>query len=179
MDVRTVLSKALEDEGCLFSDAGIPGICIENVLKNRSICENNRCGCYGVTWSCPPGVCLPEECAPMVASYQSACIMHKVYVRGTEDIEEFGRSFQSLCRKAKHILEDSGFDALVLSDGRCSFCDECSYPGPCRHPGECLPSVSGMGIDMGAYLGSAGMDFVFDDDVITLYGIILAHAHSR
>jgi predicted metal-binding protein len=63
---------------------------------------------------------------------------------------------------------------MPLADGGCKYCGECSYPNdPCRFPDQRVSSISCYGILMEEYMKAQNIDFTFEKDSVTLYGLIM------
>ena len=145
--------------------------------RGLALCKENRCGCYGLTWGCPPGAPGKDEVKEILSRYPEALVLFKKFqVSDMKDKEEFAiisKRFQDSIRSISLAARSAGIDNSPLGDGGCTFCEKCSYPEPCRFPDRKVVSVSAMGIDMETFLGSIGIEFEFRKDSITLYGIIL------
>ncbi len=175
---RGRVEDELRGRGCdILFGAVPPRTCQGTLERNRELCASNVCGSYGTNWGCPPGSGTAEECIGNLRSYGSAAIVIKRFPEtdpGDPDLmASIGKDFQDACRAAKHMMEECGHRCLVLSDGGCMYCDVCRYPDPCPHPGEITPAVSGYGIDVESYLRELGVGFRFEEDAVTLYGIVL------
>jgi predicted metal-binding protein len=169
---RNALSMGIE-----ITDASPPRSTAGSVKIFRTKCEENLCGSYNKSWTCPPAVGTPVECAERLTDFDNAVILVNKYkgvdVNCTETMDKIGSEHEGRCRSVKHLFINAGFEELTLSGGPCTFCGTCLYPDPCPFPEERISSASGYGIDVGEYLRSNGMDFDFKKGEVTLYGIIL------
>ena len=146
--------------------------------KCRELCSQNLCGAYGTSWGCPPGVGTEKECLNTVRKFSNAVVLIKKFdnidISDLKSLETLGSGHQELCRRFWNALRKEGYDALPLSDGGCRYCKKCSYPDePCRFPDQIVTSISCYGIMMEDYMKSQNIDFKFEKDSMTLYGLIL------
>lgn len=173
------IHSAIRKEGFGYTDiVKAPRSDTETGLKFRKICETNRCGTYNTSWTCPPAVGPVDECIDAMHGYDDCIIVTKTFedvdMNDSASLKRMADIHQSGCRRIKHAFMDEGFDVLALTDGACNFCGSCTYPdAPCRSPEEKVPSVSGYGIDMGEYIPKSGLEFSFEKDRITFYGLML------
>lgn len=161
-----------------FKRIGVPSPNNETISKCRELCEQNLCGAYGVTWGCPPGVGSEKDCLSLVKRYSKAAVIMKRFddldFNDMEHMHKLQVDHQELCRRFGNAMRKAGYDVLPLADGKCEYCGDCSYPDdPCRFPEQKVPSVSSYGIKMDEYLPSQGIDFTFEKNGMTLYGIML------
>ncbi|MDR1404888.1 MAG: DUF2284 domain-containing protein [Candidatus Methanoplasma sp.] len=165
-------------KGYSFRKIGMPNPDMNTISECRVLCEQNLCGVYGLTWGCPPGVGSGEECLAAVASFSKAALITRKYEKidtgDKELLERLGIEHREVCRRFGNALRREGFRVLPLADGGCRYCRECTYPGsPCRFPDQRVPSISGFGIFMDKYMKSQNIDFSFEKNSATLYGLIL------
>jgi len=176
MNFDRIKDKAAS-EGMTLIEATVPVSTNDSIKMFRKKCEENLCGHYGKSWTCPPAVGSPEECASELLGFDKAVIMFKRYenidVKDRKVLESVIRTHHVSCRAIKRMFAEEGLGELTLCDGPCKFCDVCSYPDPCPYPKEQIPSVSGYGIDMEKYLGSNGIELKFSGNEVTFYGIVL------
>ena len=158
----------------------IPSVTNDDILRFRKLCEDNLCGNYGTSWTCPPHCGSTDECMSVVASFRYADVLIREFrgydVNDEKSMEEMMDTFRSECREIKCRLIDDGADVMAFADGPCRYCgDDCSVKKDekCPFPEKQLPSVSGYGINMKTYIESLGESFGFSEDKITLYGIFL------
>ena len=168
-------------DGCrIIRKAPTPSVTKDDILRFRKLCEDNLCGNYRTSWTCPPYCGTMDECMDKINSYRYADILVRDFqgydIENEKEIEEMMDSFRSECRNIKCKLIEKGADVLALADGPCRYCGEnCSVKidKECPFPDKQLPSVSGYGVDMERYIRSLGESFGFSKDRITLYGIFL------
>ena len=164
-------------EGVFCKEAEAPRNDIPLVETFRAKCAENLCGMYGTCWSCPPGI-PAEEAVSMVVSRPKAVLLWKRYENVDFSdkalLSEQSTGFQEMCRRFGNALRRKNVpDVLILGDGSCNYCGKCAYPDPCRYPDQRVVSISGLGIEMETYIPAQGLDFSFENDTYTLYGIIL------
>ncbi len=174
--LRDILSRPdLSGFECLFTTA--PAVDVPQVRKYRILCAENKCGCYGTNWGCPPGSCTEQEASDMISRYSEAVVFHRRFEipEGADRAfyDRISKMCQEYIRKVSLVARSEGVDNLPVGDGGCTYCGKCSYPEPCRYPDRRVISISGMGIDMENYLGERGMEFSFEDGAVTLYTMIL------
>lgn len=174
------LKRDVRGKGIELSDVvKAPRSDTETAERFRDICRTNKCGNYGVSWTCPPAVGPLEQCLEQMGSYDNAVISKMFFgnidIGNGSQLKEIADKHQRSCREVMWMFRDEGFDTLVLTDGACNYCERCTYPDgePCRHPEQRIPSVSGYGIDMGKYIPESGLEFQFSNDSVTFYGIVL------
>ena len=157
---------------------GPPAPTDETMSKCRELCGQNLCGTFNANWGCPPGVGSEKECLSLVKRYFDAAVIMRRYdgidLKDKTITDRIVKDHQELCRRFGNVLRKNGYDVLPLADGGCTYCGTCSYPdSPCRFPDQRITSVSCYGILMDEYMGSQGVDFTFEKESMTLYGIML------
>lgn len=179
--IEDVWSRMSEDplaQGYSFKRIGTPEPNEDTMSKCRELCQQNLCGAYNVTWGCPPGIGSPSECLSKVKDYSHAAVIIRKFenldLNDNALIESIASDHQEMCRRFGNVLRNSGYDVLPLADGGCKYCGDCSYPDdPCRFPDQMVSSISCYGILMDEYMGSQGIDFTFEKNGMTLYGLML------
>ena len=172
------IKAAMGKKNISFVVAKSPRSTVESAIKFRKLCEQNKCGTYNKSWTCPPAVGNVEDCVKKLEDYNDAVIITNTFknlnMEDLDGLKKMMKSHQDLCRDVKKMFQDEGFDELTLTDGACTYCKECTYPDKsCKHPDKKVPSVSGFGIDMGEYIPTTGLTFEFKNDEATLYGLVL------
>lgn len=164
-------------EGYAMKHTSPPAPDRNSLADCRKLCEDNLCGCYDTNWSCPPGAGTECECLEKIGKYSECVVIFKKFenidLNDKEKVDEIAVYHQDLCRRFGNLLRSNGYSVLALADGKCRFCGICSYPEPCIFPDQMVPSVSSFGIDMESYMKSQNIDFCFEKDALTLYGLIL------
>lgn len=143
------------------------------------LCRQDLCGCYGRSWSCPPG--WTERMDSLGARFSEAALLERTYGIDPGDREAVAAASEDMHRALRAVTADlrsRGIPALGLADGRCGYCGVCAYPEPCRFPEQLVPSISAAGIDIGEVLRGIGRPFAFREDGVTLCGIVL-HGDAR
>lgn len=144
----------------------------------RRICESNACGCYGKTWSCPPGFGSYEECKAFCLSYENAFLFTGKYdLEDSYDYDgmmEAREQFQDLSRKIRRYWKEKCGVCVLLGNGGCTLCKSCTYPDqPCRRPDEMLPSLEGYGVLVNRLAEKAGVHYINGKDTVTYFAAIL------
>ena len=166
-----------EFSGFSYTFAPAPRTEPDQVKEFRKLCAENRCGCYGTTWGCPPGSCSESEAAELINRFSQCMIVSRRYpvadMNDKSALEKISKEVQNNIRNIAVVARSEDIECLPLGDGGCTYCGECNYPEPCRYPDRKVISISGMGIDMEKYLGEQGIKFSFEKDAVTLYAFIL------
>ena len=139
----------------------------------RRMCEENRCGQYGKTWACPPGVGSFEECRDRCLAFPRAMVFSGCYeLEDCFDAEGMARGhgeFAKSCAALRSRLEG---EFLLLSNEGCGRCARCTYPdAPCRFPDSVAASVEGYGIFVYELAKSAGLRYKNPGDTVTYFGM--------
>lgn len=153
----------------------------EIVFSNevRRLCEQNVCGGYGTTWTCPPAVGTIEECKEKCLKYTKALVFSaKFSLEDSFDYEGMvhGQSeFKKVSDRLASLMEEKQLsDFLLLSNEGCMRCKECTYPHkPCRFPEKLFPSVESYGIMVNALAKSAKINYVNGQNTVTYFGLLL------
>lgn len=169
-------TDALRDmdlDGFSVRETGLPAYDEDMVIRCQGLCRDNLCGKYGTNWACPPG--FSEHMDTLSEQYDSALLLSRTFVcdpRDRDAVEECNSMMKATLRSVVEHLRSAGIGCRGFSDGGCDLCQTCAYPDPCRFPDRVMPSVSAIGIDMGAYLESVGERFEFRDDSVTFYFLV-------
>lgn len=169
-------TDALRDmdlDGLSVRETGLPAYDEDMVIRCQSLCKDNLCGKYGTNWACPPG--FSEHMDSLSEQYDSTLLLSRTFAcdpRDRDAVEECNSVMKATLRSVVEHLRSAGIECRGFSDGGCDLCQTCAYPDPCRFPDRVMPSVSAIGIDMGAYLESVGERFEFRDDSVTFYFLV-------
>ena len=144
----------------------------------RDMCASNRCGLYGKTWTCPPGVgdwaFLRDECH----AYAHALVFTSKHVLEDdfdfEGITAAGTHHKQLDRALDGMLRNLDIPHRLYSAGGCSLCSSCTYPSaPCRHPEQVHRSMEACGIDVGALAKKCGLRYNNGPQTVTYFSMIV------
>ena len=144
----------------------------------RKMCEDNRCGCYGTTWSCPPGCGDLEACKQKALSFDKAMLFtYAVKMEDPFDYEAIQEGSKQLRRIGLELREkmwkDAGVKRVLLSlPGRCAECETCQYPNPCAFPDRQYASPEAMGMWVSEICGQAGVAYNNGKNTITYVGLV-------
>lgn len=169
-------TDALRDmdlDGFSVRETGLPAYDEDMVIRCQGLCRDNLCGKYGTNWACPPG--FSEHMDSLSEQYDSTLLLSRTFAcdpRDRDAVEECNSMMKATLRSVVEHLRSAGIECRGFSDGGCDLCQTCAYPDPCRFPDRVMPSVSAIGIDMGAYLESVGERFEFRDDSVTFYFLV-------
>lgn len=169
-------TDALRDmdlDGFSVRETGLPAYDEDMVIRCQSLCKDNLCRKYGTNWACPPG--FSEHMDSLSEQYDSTLLLSRTFAcdpRDRDAVEECNSVMKATLRSVVEHLRSAGIECRGFSDGGCDLCQTCAYPDPCRFPDRVMPSVSAIGIDMGAYLESVGERFEFRDDSVTFYFLV-------
>lgn len=146
--------------------------------KVRYICRT-ECDRYGKSWSCPPAVGEVRECKEHCQSYEYALIF--TTLAEVSDIADMSETLQTRFAHEKIVKEvcrriaAMGEDYFALSSESCALCDHCAYPDTCRHADYMLPCIESQGILVTAAAESCGIEYFYDSNTVTWYGILFFH----
>lgn len=146
----------------------------------RTLCQANRCGKYGRSYTCPPAVGPVEELIARAGEYPSAALYQTV-ARLEDSFDYEGM----MAAKAAHFdcsrqiqrellsLSEKGF--LHLSAGSCNLCPKCAIEEgqPCRSPAYALHSMEAYGIFVSRTAAGFGLPYINGENTVTYFGLIL------
>ncbi len=141
------------------------------------MCETNRCGHYGCTWACPPGVGTIEECKERIQRYTNAFVFTTKYdIEDSFDYEgmvEGGKWHDQVSQKIIKLWKNYCHEFLALTHEGCSKCKDCTYPdAPCRFPEDLHPSIEAYGIEAYPLCERAKVKYNNGANTVTYIGCI-------
>jgi predicted metal-binding protein len=156
----------------------IPASDIELKASVRKMCEQNRCGNYGKSWTCPPAVQSLEDFKSQMRGFSKFVVVYKVYNLKSEfdwnGMIAACKLFQEDLVQLKRSLAVKGGPErfLVLGAGGCQLCNSCAYPQgePCRNPDEAIVSVEACGIDVMSLMKSHDLKYYNGPNTVTYIG---------
>ena len=153
----------------------------------RKMCEQNSCGSFGKSWTCPPAVDSVENLKSQVLPYERFMIVNKIYTLEDsfdwEGMVNSAKDFQLKIRAMKKAIDPStpGLDFKILGAGACQICKTCSYlkNEPCKKPDEAVFSLEAYGVDVMKMLKENGMRYNNGKDTVTYVGGVFWSAKKR
>ena len=150
----------------------------------RTLCEQNMCGCYGKSWTCPPAIDDIETLQSRLAAFSQCFVFYTVYqLEDSFDWEGMMSSvkdFQSRILKSKKKIQDQeqNQEFLFLGAGSCQLCETCTYPEekPCRNPEDAIFSVESFGIDATKLMQENGLKYNNGANTVTYIGVLFFSA---
>lgn len=144
----------------------------------REMCASNRCGLYGKTWTCPPGVGEWEQLRDECRSYAHTLVFTTKHTLDDdfdfEGIQQSGVLHKQLDLALADALRAQGIPHLLYSAGGCSLCKACTYPdAPCRFPERVHRSMEACGVDAGALSRACGLRYNNGPQTVTYFSMIL------
>ena len=141
-------------------------------------CEQNLCGRYGKSWTCPPGVGDREMWEQRVKSYDRAVVFTCKYeLEDSFDFEGMMEGQQHTKRILFEILDTlraDGVRFLALGCEGCALCEQCTYPdAPCRFPEKAVVSVEACGIHVAELAKKIGIRYHNGENTGTYFCIVL------
>lgn len=144
----------------------------------RKMCEQNTCGRYGKSWSCPPGCGSLSETQEKIARYHEGILLQTVgdledEFDGEGMMEAENRHKESLLRM-RELMEEEYPNALFLGAGSCTVCKKCTYPdAPCRFPEKRISSMEASGLLVLDVCKKNGMTYYYGSDKISYTSCVL------
>lgn len=178
MSVEELWEQTVKDAGeagFTYKELGLPRVTVRDAERCRHMCEQNVCKCYGTNWGCPPGAGSIATCNAKIKKFRNAAVVYRrceVDIKDADALKSLSGKLQNLLRSTQDALRARGYECMCLSDGGCNYCGKCNYPDECRHPDKRVDSVSAYGILLMEYLEDNGLQFKFEEDHVTFYGLI-------
>ena len=124
---------------------------LEFLQEVRDMCNADKCGKYGTSWSCPPACASLDEMRELISDYSEGILVQTV-----GDLED-SFDWEGITDTHARHKENFGkmWDAvgivypsvLAMGSGTCTQCEACTYPGePCRYPGRKAVSMEACGL---------------------------------
>lgn len=150
--------------------------CIPFDSEVRELCEQNSCGKFDQSWTCPPASGTVEELQRRLTRFRSFLIFYKVY--NLEDSFDWDGMMQSVADFQSRILtiqkhfRQENIDFLILGAGACQVCETCTYPAqePCRFPSDAVFPVESFGIDVMKMMKDNGLIYNNGPNTVTYIG---------
>jgi len=170
---------------CLAKDCGfdacalLPAEKIEFDFSFRAFCEDNRCGKWGKSHSCPPLCPSPEKMREKALAYTRAlvlCTLAKVEnPSDTFSTKSAQKRHNDLTLRLLEKLQDGGISALPIGSGECTLCPTCAAEKgeKCRHPQKRLSSTSAYCINVEKLAKACALPYRCENSALPLFGLIM------
>lgn len=173
---ETILRAAAD---CGFYQAGILGT--ENIVFDpafRPYCEENRCGQYGINYSCPPDCGTPEQMKERVLAYPRALVLSTAWeIRDLSDadrIREVRAAHNAAMFRLIDLLRAAGHDdILMIGASGCMLCHPCKllFGEPCAYPDRRYSCLSAYCIYVRKLAEDCGMTYNYKDGILPFFGV--------
>lgn len=140
----------------------------------RQRCKGNKCGNYGMNWTCPPHVEEIHTLIQDLKEYKTALIFQCVYSLDDMDIVEARKNYRKLTNKVVHIFSTTEPQAKLLSVGGCHICEQCGAitNRPCQFPSIAYSSLEAYGIKVSELARISNMELKNGNNTITYFAAI-------
>ena len=146
----------------------------------RKLCEQNMCGNFGKSWTCPPAIESMEELQAKLSAFTQVVVFNRVYQLTDsfdwEGMQSGAQDFQSRLLKLKKNIRkaDPDFLFVALGAGACRICETCTFTEqlPCRLPEDAIVSVEACGIDVMAMMQENGLKYNNGPNTVTYIGAL-------
>lgn len=142
----------------------------------REACRQNYCGCFGKSWSCPPGAGELEDIRREFSKYEKVFVFTtKTEIEDSFDYEgmsEASSEHRAITRQLLNLCNENGW--LLLGPGGCDMCEKCTYPdSPCRFPEKRIRSLEGSGVNVMALSKTLGINYINGANTVTYFSAVL------
>ncbi len=144
----------------------------------RGMCEVNRCGKYGTSWSCPPGCGDWEVLRDEFYGYTAAFVFTTCHALEDsfdfEGMQSAAEAHRKLDDAISRVLTGADVRFTHLGMGTCNLCKTCTYPdAPCRYPDKMRRPPEACGIDVCRLSKAIGIKYINGADTVTYFSILL------
>lgn len=146
-----------------------------NFLK---YCEENICGQYNLSWTCPPAVSYIKEQEKIKCGFTDAMVFSCKYdVKDFNDIEQMDvarNKTMDILRETVKEIKRNNIDCLAYGCSSCKICGVCSYPHqPCRFPDDAIVPLEACGINVFELTKKANINYYNGEKTVTFFCVIV------
>lgn len=168
-ELLTVLGEDVWQYGVLTSDK----LSFDEGVRHA--CEQNYCGRYGKSWTCPPGVGELEKLQKGLLTYKNVFVFTTKHdLEDSFDVEgmaEAHKKHDAATKKIFSLCKTHG--AKLLGAGGCTNCEKCTYPdAPCRFPEDAISSVEANGINVMQLSKTIGINYINGANTVTYFSAV-------
>ncbi len=145
----------------------------------RPYCKENRCGQYGINYSCPPACGSPEQMKERVLAYQHALVLQTACeisdLSQTDRFREAKRVHNAAMLRLVKVMRENGHDGFMIGASGCSLCSPCALPSgePCRFPNLMYSCVSAYCIHAKQLAESCSMSYDYQNGILPFFGLYI------
>ncbi len=150
MSIKANILQSIEDLP-IHEHAFLEPSAVTFLEEVRSMCQQNKCGKYGLSWACQPASGSLEDCKNKCLAYDQVFVFSTVaQLKKTYDMDGWAtaaKEHEKVTDQIATLFRALNPETFVLSAGACEICDSCTYPdAPCRFPDRMYPAAEGYGI---------------------------------
>ena len=177
MDTAVIVKTAL--------DAGASAAVVVDATKIpfdaglRLFCEQNACGNYGRSYSCPPYAGEAEELIRKASGYKIGVLVQTIgQLEDSLDYEGMmacADRHGAISRKVFDEAAKTGSEYLCLGAGTCRLCEKCAMRTnePCRFPDRRVTSLEAYCVNVRTLCEGYGLKYINGQDTVTYYSMVL------
>lgn len=149
--------------------------------KFRKFCEENLCGKYNTSYSCPPDCGTVEEVHQRLLSEAQALVLEMIYE--IDNIENAAATMGSekdlnvVMARIMDKMRSAGLDGFCLGYGGCTLCVPCKQAEgtPCPFPERRISCMSAYCIDVAALAKECSLEFSWEPNKLHMFCMIAFH----
>lgn len=147
----------------------------------RKFCEENLCGKYNTSFSCPPGCGTVEAVHQRLLAEDQALVLEMIYEIGNYEnaaaMMESREDLNVIMLRMMDKMRQSGLDGFCLGYGGCAVCDPCKHTEgkPCPFPEKQIGCMSAYCIDVAELAKRCGLEFAWTPDRLHMFCMIAFH----
>ena len=140
----------------------------------RKYCEDNLCGNYNASWSCPPACGTPEEMKAKVLAFPKALLLHTVWELDCHDGAAVKQAKNTHNRRTMELIaalpDTNGF---MIGSSVCGLCETCTMAEgkPCRLPGQMASCMSAYCIYVKKLTDTCGLEYDSGEGIVNFFGM--------
>ena len=140
----------------------------------RKYCEDNLCGNYNASWSCPPACGTPEEMKATVLAYPRALLLHTVWELDYRDGSAVKQAKNTHNRRMMDLMAElQNTRGFMIGSSVCGLCETCTVAEgkPCRLPEQMASCMSAYCIYVKKLTDACGLEYDSGEGMINFFGM--------
>ena len=176
-DYNFIVDKIIE-----FGASGVNIINVSDIEfkpELRQLCIDNRCGNYGLNYTCPPYVGTSQELIEKVKQYRVAIVIHNTEnINGFKDKNGIAIAEQKINKilvNLNRFTHNKNLEYMIIGATSCKICNPCKImtKDNCPYKEEAFISLSAFCIDVEKLANKCNISFNWEGKTITNIGILL------